>query len=70
MEDLTRLKTDLFHINLEVHNFLADFYSNGINDQQQRLFSPQPPRRENQTMSNLKDRIVRVYALWDETFHL
>ena len=67
--DLTKLKSDLFHINLEIHNFLADFFSTGRKDQQHRILLPPMVQRQNQTSTNLKDKIIGLYALWDETFH-
>lgn len=68
---LTGLKSDLFNVNVEIHNFLADLC---VTRRQDSAHSPPQQRipilrRETITSTSLRDKVVALYALWDEAFH-
>ena len=69
--NLTGLKSDLFNINVEIHNFLADLSVTRRKDSHNSTPQQRIPmlKRETITSTTLRDKVVALYAMWDEAFH-
>ena len=69
--NLTGLKSDLFNINVEIHNFLADLCVTRRKDSHNSTPQQRIPllKRETITSTTLRDKVVALYAMWDEAFH-
>jgi hypothetical protein len=69
--NLTGLKSDLFNINVEIHNFLADLCVSRRKDSHNSTPQQRIPmlKREAITSTTLRDKVVALYAMWDEAFH-